>query len=794
VTTAAAQTDLRALLALGQARRPWEFIRAVASAGPEVATIPPIRFLLAANLGSLGFADLAIEELDAVDASGTPGLNTADLRSGLASRTKTAVPVQSLRETAEHNLALLGLNRTCADTPPVWMTDTGACAWHDAGVITGCDADAHAASVLERSNLATDRIPSDHLPPLLIAGLSTPHLLRSALRATRPLANGYTPRIFVVEPDEHRATRALSILRLDEGLEGDPVGERLSLFTGEGAIESLGNALGSTIDCSLPRSVMLDPLAPKALAEGAQRTLTDLHERQRTAIDAEAARIERETQTLDEAVARVRAGTGLRVLIPVSRHSNFVRHSASDLAEALRSLGHIPTILTEPEPHRVLSRLGYLRAWADTNPDLVLTINHPRWRTATALPERAPSVCWVQDAMPHLFEDAASKQGEHDFIVGYRFQELTERFGYRPNRVIDAVLPVSTTKFHDGPVDADFRERFTCDVAFATRQSETPEAMRDRLRAESSASPAMGVVIDHLFETLRERIGTGAFSFTLKESHELARESLRHAGHAEPGHQAVDEVYRVVLMPLADRIVRHLVAHRTASICERRGWSFALYGSGWENHPTLTRHARGELLHGEELRAAYHCAGVHLHASAHSLIHQRSIECLFSGGRILSYRRRIDAGFIRRHTLGALLRTTEPDQIDSDGTCRYSVSDHPDLGRYVATLDRMRVNDPWRSADEIRVPADRIQTLRMVSTRPSESGVARLTHAVVDHCSFDDEDSLEASLEAILNRTGDADPSDHERLCRAAHENYAIDRVLARTLESMRYAITGSDE
>ncbi|XOV76750.1 MAG: hypothetical protein ACFHWZ_07895 [Phycisphaerales bacterium] len=523
MTTAAAQTDLRALLALGQARRPWEFIRAVAEAGPGIAGVPPIRFLLAANLGSLGFADLAIEEVDAVDASGTPGLNTADLRSGLASRPRTAVPVQTLRETAEHNLALLGLNRTCADTPPVWMTDTGACAWRDGVVITGCDASAHAAAVLKRSNLATDRVPSDHLPPLLIAGLSTPHLLHSALDATRPLTNGYTPRVFIVEPDEQRATRALSMLRLDENLEGDPVSERLSLFVGEGAIGSLGEALGSTIDCSLPRSVMLDGLAPKSLAESVQQVLGDLHERQREAIDHYAARIERETQTLDGAVARVRNGEQLRVLIPVSRHSNFVRHSASDLAEALRSLGHQPTILTEPEPHRVLSRLGYLRAWAETNPDLVLTINHPRWRTSSALPERAVSVCWVQDAMPHLFEDAASKQGEHDFIVGYRFHELTERFSYRADRVIDAVLPVSTTKFHGGPVDDALRERFACDVAFATRQSETPEAMRDRLRAESGASPGMGAVIDHLDETLRGRIGAGAFSFTLKESHELAR-------------------------------------------------------------------------------------------------------------------------------------------------------------------------------------------------------------------------------------------------------------------------------
>lgn len=785
-TTAAAQTDLRALLALGQARRPWEFIRAVAEAGPGVAGIPPVRFLLAANLGSLGFADLAIEELDAVDASGTPGLNTADLRSGLASRTKTAVPVQTLRETAEHNLALLGLDAP-TDTPdPVWMTDTGACAWRDGVVITGCDASAHAAAVLDRSNLATDRVPSDHLPPLLIAGLSTPHLLRSALRATRPLANGYTPRIFVVEPDEHRATRALSMLRLDEDLEGDPVGERLSLFTGEGAIESLGNALGSTIDCSLPRAVMLDPLAPKALAEGVQRTLTDLHERQRTGIDAEAARIERETQTLEEAVARVRAGTGLRVLIPVSRHSNFVRHSASDLAEALRSLGHVPTILTEPEPHRVLSRLGYLRAWADTNPDLVLTINHPRWRTSSALPERAVSVCWVQDAMPHLFEDAASKQGEHDFIVGYRFHELTERFGYRPDRVIDAVLPVSTTKFHGGPVDADFRERFTCDVAFATRQSETPEAMRDRLRSDMPANSPAALAVDRAFEILHDLISNDDAAFTTAEFNRVALEAV---DACIDDARSLDEVVRLIVMPLADRLLRHRVVDWAAEICENRGWSLALYGTGWDRHPTLAHHARGELNHGEELRTAYRCAGVHLGASAHSLVHQRTVECVLSGGRVLCYRRLADLAEMRWRLLTRLAGGT-PDRTLDDGSPIFDSASHAVVREHLSRWDRFGRNEGLRCETGIRLKPEFMDHFR--SSRPiADEQVVGVCDAIIDHASFGSSDELESMLERALDK-GDAFEHTTARIRTDAVDAWSTEPVLRRVLQDIASAAGAS--
>jgi hypothetical protein len=479
------------------------------------------------------------------------------------------------------------------------------------------------------------------------------------------------------------------------------------------------------------------------------------------------------------------------VLIPVSRYTNFVQHSAADLGAALRSLGHEPTILAEPAPHTLLSRLGYLRAWASANPDLLLSINHPRWRTSSALPERAPSICWVQDAMAHLFEDAATKQGKHDFIVGYRFHELTERFSYRADRVIDAVLPVSTEKFHDGPVDPELQKRFTCDVAFATRQSETPDAMRDRLRAEASGSPAMIRVIDHLFESLRERIDRAELSFTLKDCHELSREALQAVGHSEPEPEAVDEVYRLVLMPLADRIVRDLVAHRTAAICDRRGWSFALYGTGWENHPTLARYARGELAHGEHLRAAYQCAGVHLHASAHSLVHQRSIECLFSGGRILCYRRPCDAAVVRRHTFGTLLTTTAPDRIDGDGTRVYSISSHAVLSDYTAMLNHLGVGEPWLHDGEIRIPETNIELLSQIAARPTNTGLARLTRLLLKRFSFDDADTMEASLEAVLNG---GTPADDAELRTVSHENYASNQVVAAILASLRDALEGSAE
>ena len=789
MSTASIETDIRSLLALGQARRPWEFVRAVAAAGPDVASIPPIRFLLAANLGSLGFGELAIEELDAVDASGTPGLKTTDLRSSLAARPVTALPAAMLAATLQHNLALLGIHLDGPDSPAVWSTETGTTAWREDGTVTGCDAAAHADSVLEHSGLAVDRVPADHLPPLLIAGLSTPHLLHGALRASRALANGYTPRIFVVEPDIGRAGRALSMLRLDDGLGGEPVWDRITLLTGPDAIDDLQEQLRESIDCSLPRAMMIDALAPKPLTEGVQRVLTTLHELQRAAIDTEAARIERECQALDEAARRVNQGRGLRVLIPVSRHSNFVRHSASDLADALKELGHIPTILTEPEPHRVLSRLGYLRAWASTEPDLVLSINHPRWRTASALPERAPSICWVQDAMPHHFEDAAAQQGEHDFVVGYRFHELTDRFGYRADRVIDAVLPVSTAKFHGGPVDPALAERFRCDVAFATRQSETPEAMATRLRADMPEGSAASGAVDHAFGTLRELISSDRATFTLREFQEVARSALEAVDAQPDDPRALDEVIRLIVMPLADRLVRHRVVEWAAEICTEQNWDLALYGSGWDRHPTLARFARGELDHGDELRAAYRCAGVHLGASAHSLVHQRTIECLLSGGKMLCYRRLADLADARFRLLGRLAGRT-PDRIDESGDPEYLASKHADVRAHFERYERFGRTEGRRFGDAIRLKHEFLERFRE-SPLAGDTSFDAVACSILDGFSVASRDEFASMLERALTPSDGSD-SELASLRDEASKCWSTTDGLRRVLQDVAAAI-GAD-
>lgn len=76
---------------------------------------------------------------------------------------------------------------------------------------------------------------------------------------------------------------------------------------------------------------------------------------------------------------------------------------------------------------------------------------------------------------------------------------------------------------------------------------------------------------------------------------------------------------------------------RTAAAEIAQHMDLALFGSGWDKHPTLASHARGLVENGEELKACYQGATVHLHANEDTHHHQRVYECLASGGNIACF-------------------------------------------------------------------------------------------------------------------------------------------------------------
>src|SRR5262249_16387321 len=103
-------------------------------------------------------------------------------------------------------------------------------------------------------------------------------------------------------------------------------------------------------------------------------------------------------------------------------------------------------------------------------------------------------------------------------------------------------------------------------------------------------------------------------------------------GLEDAGTRARALVLRTYAFPMADRMLRHQTAAWAASLARERGWRLRLYGRGWDTAAAFEEFARPGIAHGEALRACYRAAAAHLHVSAHTLTHQRVMECALSGG------------------------------------------------------------------------------------------------------------------------------------------------------------------
>jgi len=386
------------------------------------------------------------------------------------------------------------------------------------------------------------------------------------------------------------------------------------------------------------------------------------------------------------------AGGGLRILIPTCRYTTFLHHAAADLAEAFGRLGHRAEVLMEADGHSQMSSVAYLEAMERVDPDVVVFVNYTRAQMAGLLPAGQPVVCWVQDMMPHLFTaESGASQGPMDFIAGHCGEELFTRFGYSRERAIGCPVVASDRKFHAGAVGEELRERFACEIACVTHHSETVEAMHGRLRREiasdADAAGTMEELLPVCVDVAARAHDLNVWSVLRHEVRRVLARRHRLAGNAD----VEGAFFRNYAMPVADRAFRHLAIGWAAEIAERRGWRLRLYGKGWEKHPEFARFAGGLTEHGEELRACYQMAAVHLHLCLSTLMHQRPMECVLSGGLpIVRPTRDALTGLHVRANLACVANGAEPIGIDpGTGVPMCSFADSAEGMRYLSMLGRL---------------------------------------------------------------------------------------------------------
>ncbi|MBS0189064.1 MAG: glycosyltransferase family 1 protein, partial [Planctomycetes bacterium] len=397
----------------------------------------------------------------------------------------------------------------------------------------------------------------------------------------------------------------------------------------------------------------------------------------------------------------------LRVLIPTSRYSTFVQHSSRDIARGLEALGHRAEVLIEPDGSSCLASGAYLDAILSLEPDLVICINYPRVSIGDFLPRNLPWVCWIQDQMPHLFDERLGRSlGVLDFTVGHLVAELHTKYAYPVRSSRNLPVPASEHKFAPRAASPSEVERFACDIAYVSHQSETPDAQHERLvgelRSNSSVDGSLLRAMPLLREAIERHVQRPLSTLPFPSMKRVIGDVLREALGAQPDDRVVDLLVTGYGDPLADRLMRHQTLAWAGAVADRQGWRFHLYGKGWENHPTLSRFARGRLEHDGELALSYQLAGCHLQVTYHMLAHPRLCECVLSGGVPLCRvhwieRSMIETWLFRRawHE-GAAFR----DQRHHEDVRRSPWTDAPSLMRFASVFQSMGCFDDAVAPDD----------------------------------------------------------------------------------------------
>lgn len=701
------------ILDLAKRGRHWEFITWALRLLQQVPQDHGTRLIVATSYARLGLPSSTREHLDALPEALQAEASVLSLRVALPALGRDEIPFDELSTRVERALeALASRGVDLRAHREAWSASRRGERWfraRDGNIVrrsAGARPDepwihfrddrAEAAAFPLPHQTTTDKTAR----PFAMEGAFPPWLFQRLYASTPTGSDGHRTRITLVQEDPLELFDALACEDLCPLLADD----RVEMVIGPGA--------GTRFRALLDSRAATRAGGPAITLASVRRTATPSV----VQTMGEFARAQGDEQKrLIEQVRAIYAGRDhawwrqryanpaepLRVLVPTCRYSTFVRHSAADLAEAFSHAGWESRVLIEPDDRSHLSSIAYLREMASFTPDLIVLINYTRRGIGDFLPAEVPFICWLQDAMPHQFDAALSAaQGPLDFLAGYLHRELFEQFGFERRRCAVFPVAVSARKFHPGPVTDAQRARHSCDIAYVSHHSETPDAMHRRLVAEAGAKEPRAAAI---FEALRRPVDEISRATMDRlpgiELQHAAKDAARRVLGAEPPESTLTLITRQYCFAMADRIIRHQTLTWAAAIAERRGWRLHLYGRGWESHPTLASFARGELSHDDDLRASYALAGVHLHASSNWLLHQRVMECALAGGLPLVRLKRSDlvqweCAVAQRlaHEGSIIMERRTPLLYREYG---YACADHPMAMEYLAQMQRLGIDVPW---------------------------------------------------------------------------------------------------
>lgn len=584
------------------------------------------------------------------------------------------------------------------------------------------------------------------LGPVTLEGLDPPWALRTLFEATASDDGlGYRPRIHLVQEDPLELLDGLACADLRHVL-GDP---RVEVVVGPDAGRALRRRLDGRRDYQIagPHARLPTTRTPAtppldAVIARAAKSQSAVLQRFRATVSNRS--IERDAGWWAERYRDALSGEGepLRVLLPSCRFTTFVQHAARDLEEAFRASGMRVQTLIEPDESTKLTSVAHARALAEFDPDLVVLTNYTRAHMNDAYPPGIPTVCWIQDAMGHLFDGRVTRErGELDFLAGHVHGELVGGAGYPEDRVLRSGVGVSEGKFHSGPA-ASTRDDLECEVAFITHHSERPEAMHERLKREAS-EPRASRVFDELWPKVSEVAWRPERGRPMPELRHATAEAVRRVVGRE-NERLTTLIHRQYTLPMADRTLRRQTLEWAREVCDKRGWRLGLFGKGWENDERFASLARPALEHGEDLRSAYQRATVTIHASFNTMLHQRVLECALSGGLPLCRLLRTEIVAAELLALRAVEARNAPDASLMLGGARRQAHTTADYAELMALEGlRQRLGLEGRA----HVPALWTEGQRALASEVAERGTAAGLLGDLAALTFASPEELEAAVE-----------------------------------------------
>src|SRR5690606_34956769 len=128
--------------------------------------------------------------------------------------------------------------------------------------------------------------------------------------------------------------------------------------------------------------------------------------------------------------------------------------------------------------------------------------------------------------------------------------------------------------------------RYACDLAFVSNLSIDAGAFLEEQRR--AAAPSVRRLMEALFDDLGPRIERGDAPASPVQANGLTRQIA-----ARLGLEVSDAQADALRQGFTERLINIFFRHQVLTWASEMGLDLRLYGRGWEQHPTLAKHARG---------------------------------------------------------------------------------------------------------------------------------------------------------------------------------------------------------